>query len=342
MVNELRPHLPRRALVVAAVLLTVFAGRCSKSDSRRASDPFRLAFFPNIIHAQALVGHDEGAFARALGEIELETKQFNAGPSAMQALSSGSIDFAYAGTGPAINAYLKADRELRIVAGAVSGGAVLVARTAGSPEELKGKVLSTPQLGNSQDIALRHWLKTQGLSIAEDRKGDVRVTPTANPHILSLFISRRLEAAWVPEPWGARLIHEGGGHVLVDERDLWPNGAFPTTVLVTTTKVLQARPQQVAAVLRAHIALTARWRSDPATFAHQVNDAYGKLTGKKLPEATLQDAFSRIAPTLDPMPEALAVAAKHAQELGFTSTADIGGLVDMEPLRAALASKNVR
>ena len=342
MPNERRPQPPRRCLVVAALLLTVVAGRCTRSNPRQASDPFRLAFFPNISHAQALVGNEEGAFARALGEIGLETKQFNAGPSAMQALSSGSIDFAYAGTGPAINAYLKADGELRIVAGAVSGGAVLVARTAGSPEELKGKVLSTPQLGNSQDIALRHWLKTQGLSIAEDSKGDVRITPTANPHILSLFISKRLEAAWVPEPWGARLIHEGGGHVLVDERDLWPNGAFPTTVLVTTTKVLQTRPRQVAAVLRAHIALTERWQSDPVTFAHQANEAYGKLTGKKLPEATLRDAFSRLEPTLEPMPEALAVAAKHAQELGFARSADVSGIVEMAPLRDALASKNVR
>ncbi|HEX4803822.1 MAG TPA: ABC transporter substrate-binding protein, partial [Myxococcaceae bacterium] len=298
--------------------------------------------FPNLIHAQALVGHDEGAFARALGEIKLETKQFNAGPAEMQALSAGSIDVAYAGTGPAINSYLKTDRELRIVAGAVSGGALLVAQTARSPADLKGKVLATPQFGNSQDIALRHWLKTQGLSIAEDSKGDVRVTPTANPHILSLFISGRLEAAWVPEPWGARLIHEGGGHVLVDERDLWPNGAFPTTVLVTTTKVLQTRPQQVAAVLGAHIALTTRWRSDPVTFAHQANEAYGRLTGKRLSEATLRDAFSRMAPTLDPMPKALAVAAKHAQELGFTPSADVSGLVEMAPLRDVLATKNVR
>ena len=253
-------------LGLAVALLSVLGVACKRSESR-AMDPFRLGFYPNITHAQALVGHDEGVFARALGDIKLEVSQFNAGPAAMEALSSGSIDFSYVGSGPAINTYLKGGRELRVVAGAVNGGAVLVAKTASSPQELKGKVVATPQFGNTQDIALRHWLKAQGLSIAEDTKGDVRVTPIANPDILSLFISGRLEAAWVPEPWGARLITEGGGHLLVDERDLWPNGAFPTTVLVTTTKVLQTRPQQVEAIVRAHVALTERWRSEMRSLA---------------------------------------------------------------------------
>lgn len=335
---DVRRRLRLRWLVVLPALLATAVGSgCRKS---KAENAVRLAFFPNITHAQALVGNDEGAFARSLGEVKLETRQFNAGPAAMQALSSGAIDFAYAGVSPAINTYLKAGRELRIVAGAVNGGALLVTKTARSPGALKGKLLATPQFANSQDIALRHWLKTQGLSIAEDTQGDVRVTPLANPDILSLFIGRRLEGAWVPEPWASRLIHEGGGHVLVNESDLWPNGTFPTTVLVTTMKVLQARPKEVTAIVRAHVALTERWRSDPVSFAQKSNDAFQKLTGKRLSDAVLKDAFSRLQPTIEPLSEALALDAKNAYALGFIPTADVSGIVDTAPLREALASKN--
>jgi NitT/TauT family transport system substrate-binding protein len=321
-----------------ALLLALFGIACQRSDSQRSLEIFRIGFFPNITHAQALVGNDEGAFARALGDIKLEVKQFNAGPAAMEALSSGSIDLAYVGTGPAINTYLKAGRELRVVAGAVNGGAILVAKTARSAQDLKGKTVASPQFGNSQDIALRHWLKTQGLTIADDSKGDVRVVPISNPDILSLFLIGRLEAAWVPEPWGARLIAEAGGHLLVDERDLWPNRAFPTTVVVTTTQVLSRRPQQVAAILRAHLALTRQWESDSATFARKTNEAFAKLTGKKLAEGILKDAFSRIEPTVQPLPAAMAEAAKHAQELGFVQSADVSGIVDMGPLNAVLSN----
>lgn len=328
-----------RPLAAAALFTCALSAGCTRSN---AGDSFRIAFFPNISHAQALVGNDEGAFAEAVGPVKLEAKQFNAGPAAMQALSSGSIDLAYTGVSPAINTYLKAGRELRIVAGAVNGGALFITKTARSPRELKGKLLATPQFANSQDIALRHWLKTQGLSVAEDRKGDVRLTPLSNPDILTLFIANRLEGAWVPEPWASRLIHEGGGHVLVDERELWPDGAFPTTVVVTTTKVLQTRPREVAAILRAHLALTKRWGADPAAFARQTNDAFQKLTGKRLSEVILKEAFSRIQPTVEPPAEALATAAKHAYELGFASTADVSGIIDRTPLREALASQNSR
>ena len=320
-------------------LLALFGTACKKSEMERSKEPFRIGFFPNITHAQALVGNDEGAFARALGDIKLDVKQFNAGPSAMEALSSDSIDLTYVGTGPAINTYLKGGRQLRVVAGAVNGGAILVTKTARSAQDLKGKTVASPQLGNSQDIALRHWLKAKGLTIADDAKGDVKVTPIANPDILSLFLSNRLAAAWVPEPWGARLIAEGGGHLLVDERDLWPNRAFPTTVIATTTEVLRARPQQVAAILRAHVELTRQWQADPANFARKANEAFGRLTGKKLSDAVLKDAMSRIEPTVQPLPGAMAEAAKHAQELGFVSSSDVSGIVDTSVLNTVLAEK---
>jgi NitT/TauT family transport system substrate-binding protein len=319
-------------LLVLAGLAALGAG-CKREPPAGSPDaPLRLGFFPNITHAQALVGNAEGAFASQPGVGRLEVKQFNAGPAAMEALVAGSLDVSYVGSGPAINTFLKAGRELRIISGAVNGGAVLVVRTVKSAAELKGKKLATPQLGNTQDIALRYWLKQQGLTTNLQGTGDVQIVPLGNPDILGQYLRGGIEGAWVPEPWGARMVAEGGGHILVDERELWPERRFPTTVLVTTRKVLETQRPRVAALLRAHVRLTERWKEDPAGFTTSVNAAFGKLTHKPLPANIAQGAFSRLEPSLDPVPSALATAARHARELGFTSQDDITGLVDLSVL----------
>ncbi|WP_338872486.1 ABC transporter substrate-binding protein [Myxococcus stipitatus] len=313
---------------------------CKRESSRGADAPLRLGFFPNITHAQALVGNAEGAFASEPGVGKLEVKQFNAGPAAMEALVAGSLDVSYVGNGPAINTFLKAGRELRIIAGAVNGGAILVTRTAKTPAELKGKKLATPQLGNTQDIALRYWLKQQGLKTNLDGTGDVQIVPLSNSDILIQYLRGGIEGAWVPEPWGTRMLMdpEGGGQILVDEKTLWPDGRFPTTVVVTTRKVLETQRPRIVALLRAHVKLTERWKKDPETFATQVNAAFGKLTQKPLAPPILKGAFSRLEPSLDPVPSALSTAAKHAQELGFIPSSDISGLVDLSALDEARGS----
>ncbi len=327
-------------LRLAPLLLLLPLAACKKGGGEPGS-PLRLGFFPNITHAQALVGSAEGEFARALGTTKLEVKQFNAGPAAMEALAAGSLDVSYVGPGPAINTYLRGGRELRIIAGAASGGAVLVTRTAKSAKELVGKRVASPQLGNTQDIALRTWLKAQGLAIApsgETRPDAVSVTPLANPDILAQFQRGQLEGAWVPEPWGARLVREAGGHILLDERTLWPEGRFPTTVLVTTRKVLQTRRAELKALLRAHLSLSGRWETEPKNFARAVNTAFAQAVGKRLPEDTLQDAFSRLQPSLDPLSAALAANAQHAHALGFLDAEDVAGIVDtslLDEVRAA-------
>jgi NitT/TauT family transport system substrate-binding protein len=329
------------SLLPLLLLLLLLPSSCKKGGSEPGA-PLRLGFFPNITHGQALVGHVEGEFARALGPTKLEVKQFNAGPSAMEALSAGSLDASYVGPGPAINTYLKGGKELRIIAGAASGGAVLVTRTARSAQELKGKRVATPQLGNTQDIALRTWLGQQGLAIAgsgEVRPDAVSVTPLANPDILAQFQRGELEGAWVPEPWGARLVREGGGQVLLDERTLWPGGRFPTTVLVTTRKVLETRREELKRLLRAHLSLSGRWETDPKGFARAVNTAFAQVAGKPLPDATLQEAFGRLNPSLDPLPQALEANARHAQALGFLPSADIAGIVDTSLLDEVRAAK---
>jgi NitT/TauT family transport system substrate-binding protein len=318
------------------VLCRMMAGcekeRTAGSTARRDTPHgLRVGYFPNITHAQALVGHDSGAFEQAVPGIEM--KLFNAGPAAMEALSAGSIDASYVGTGPAINTFLKGGRELRLIAVAVDSGAVLVTKTARTPAELKGKTLASPQLGNTQDIAVRHWLGQQGLKVNRD----VTVTPLSNPDILGLFIHDKLEGAWVPEPWGARMVAEGGGHILLDERQVWPQRRFHTTVLVTTRKALREQREPLKQLLRVHLELTRQWRRQPGSFIPRVNTAFGKATGKPLSEAILKDAFSRLEPATDVMPEQLQEAAEHARQLGFISNADLSGMIDTSLIQEVMS-----
>ncbi|MFY0563173.1 ABC transporter substrate-binding protein [Archangium lansingense] len=328
-------------LVMGVAALCLAASGCKKEQAGEGSAkqgmkeqrPLRMGFFPNITHGQALVGNASGAFQKAVPGIEM--KMFNAGPAAMEALSSGSLDVSYVGTGPAINTFLKGGRELRIIAAAADNGAVLVTKTARTPAELKGKTLGSPQLGNTQDIALRHWLGQQGLKVGQD----VTVTPLSNPDILGLFINGKIEGAWVPEPWGARMVAEGGGHILLDERDLWPERRFHTTVLVTTQKTLKERPEQIKQLLRAHVELTRSWQQQPEAFISRVNDAFGKVTGHPISEAVLKDAFSRLEPALEVNPGQLQQAAEHARQLGFIPSSDLSGLVDDSLLREVMGAQ---
>ncbi len=311
---------PTLALAAAAAL----AASCNRGRDDR---PLRLGYFPNVTHAQALVGVDDGTLASALGG-RLETRMFNAGPAAMEALLAGELDASYVGPGPAAIAYLRTrGEELRVVAGAASGGAVLVVRDARRPEDLAGKRVASPQLGNTQDVALRVWVRANGLSDKGGTHG-VDVRPISNPDILALFARGDLAGAWVPEPWGARLVAEAGGRILVDERTLWPGGRFPTTLLVVSRRALEKRASDVMALLRGHVALTRRWEQDPRAFARLVNEAYGRRTGKPLPDAILQDAMSRIEPSTDPLAPQLAQMSRQAQALGFAPTGDVSGMVD--------------
>jgi NitT/TauT family transport system substrate-binding protein len=195
----------------------------------------RLGYFPNVTHASALVGVGAGIFADKLGpDVRVETKSFNAGGAAIEALFGDAIDATYVGPNPAINGYVKSKGQaLRIVSGATSGGAFLVVRPEiGGAADLRGKKLATPQLGQTQDVALRSWLKAQGLRTDAQGGGDVSVLPQENAQTLELFKSGDIDGAWVPEPWATRLVQEGGAKVLVDERTLWPDGKFVTTQLV--------------------------------------------------------------------------------------------------------------
>ncbi len=317
-------------------MLALLAAACSRT--RVPEEPFRLGYFPNVTHAQALVGVTEGVFARALGH-PIDARVFNAGPDAMQALVSGQLDASYVGPGPAVIAHLRAGGEgFAVVAGAVSGGSALVVREIEAPARLAGKRIGTPQIGNTQDIALRIWLRGQGLSDERSKPMGVEVVAISNPDIPSAFSRGEIDGAWVPQPWAARLVEEAGGKVLVDERALWEGRRFPTALLVVSRRALVRRRPDVVALVRAHVELTRRWRADPAAFAARANAAFARIAGRTLRPAVLRDAFGSMEPILDPLPDALAGIARDAQSLGYAPPGDVSGLVEAG-LLAEVAAK---
>lgn len=300
----------------------------------------RLAYFPNVTHAPALVGVARGEFQSALGASTLETKVVNAGPEAMEALLAGEIDVAYVGPSPAINTYIKSNgRALRVVAGACSGGASLMARAdtnIQSVRDLDGKRVAVPQLGGTQDVSCRHFLAANGLS-SHEKGGTVEIMPIKNPDILALFLQKQLDAAWVPEPWAARLKAEAGARLVVDERDLWPNRRFTTTVLVVRKAFLDAHPKEVEALLQAHLKVMAWLQRHPDEAQTTVNAELKRLTGKELQPEVLREAWSRVEFTEDPDRASMEAFVQAAVRAGYLpkSGTSVAGLFEMAPLESA-------
>jgi NitT/TauT family transport system substrate-binding protein len=227
----------------------------------------RLGFFPNITHAQALIGVANGTFQQELGSnVKLETKTFNAGPAEIDALFAGEIDAGFIGPSPAVNGYVKSKGDaLRVIAGGASGGASLVVSAASNiktAKDLAGKTIASPQLGNTQDVALRSYIAAAGLKTKENG-GNVTVQPIANADALTQFKQGKLDGAWVPEPW-ATLIVQAGGTRLIDERTLWPNNQFVTTNLIVSRTFLEKYPDVVEALLRGEIKVTQYIQANPA------------------------------------------------------------------------------
>jgi NitT/TauT family transport system substrate-binding protein len=310
-----------------------------------AQTVIRVGAFPNITHAQAMVGKANGWFDRALGSsAKIEWTSFNAGPSAIEALFAGAIDMTYIGPNPTISGYVHSNGEaLRVVAGAASGGAALVVRNDSGiqkPEDFHGKKIGSPQLGNTQDVALRAWLKAHGMK-PTDKGGDVQVIPLANPDQLTLFLQKQLDASWAPEPWATRLIHEGNARLFLDERDLWPNRQFVVTNLIVSTRFLREHPDLVKKWIAAHVDLT-EWINSHLSEAKQIlNQQIQKETGKALAPAVLDEAFSRLQITYDPLRSTLLASAHSAHEAGFLGKQmpDLSGLYDLSTLNQVLAEK---
>jgi len=340
-----RPHPTRHRLIAAVVLALVgsLAAACGGSGgaSSKPSEPVtvHLGYFPNVTHASALVGVEGGIFQKALGTDKLALQTFNAGPAAVEALFSGGLDASYIGPNPAINAYAKSKgAAIRIISGATSGGASLVVKPGiTSAADLKGKKVASPQLGGTQDVALRTWLRDHDLKTDPQGGGDVAILPQDNAQTLDTFKSGAISGAWVPEPWATRLVQEAGGTVLVDESTLWPGGRFVTTQLVVRTAFLRQHPATVERLLEGQVQANTFLHDKPDEAQALVNQGIAKVTGKKLPDAVIAGAWKNLTFTNDPIASSLTVSASHATAVGLLEKVDLAGIYDLAPLNKVLA-----
>ncbi len=307
---------------------------------RSGAARLRLGYFANVTHAPAVIGVGRGAFAQSLGkDTTLEPKVFNAGPEAMEALLAGEIDVCYVGPAPAANTFLKSGgKALKIVAGACSGGAALIARdglNVVTVRDLEGRRVAVPQKGGTQDISLRHFLAAQGLKGTENG-GAVQILAVKNADMLTLFKRGELDAAWVPEPWAARLIHDANARLVLDERDLWPDHKVTTTVIVARRAYLEQHPREVERILSAHLQTLAWMQTHADEARHVVNTELKRITGKALSDVVLREAWTRCDFTADPNAPSIAAFMQAQHEAGYLpAIVDVAQLLDMRPLQQA-------
>jgi NitT/TauT family transport system substrate-binding protein len=354
-------HKPRLLAATAVASLALTAGCAAKVGTKAAAsstpsaaapasdatsaaaaastDKIRLGYFANITHAIPVYGVQKGIFAKHLGSTKLETQIFNAGPAAIEALFGGSLDATYVGPNPAINAFAKSKGEaVRIIAGATTGGASLVVQRDGginTAADLKGKTIATPQKGGTQDVALRAYLQENGIKVGGG-KDAVNVLNTENATTLEQFKAKQIAGGWLPEPWASRLVLEGGGKVLVDEKTRWPEGKFVTTHLLVSTNFLTKHPDVVKRLLEAHVESAALINKDPADAKTTINAALKTLTGKQLKPDVLDRAFAQITVTSDPAAASLAKSKDNAVKAKLLEDVDLKGIYDLTLLNEVL------
>ncbi|MFD5323316.1 aliphatic sulfonate ABC transporter substrate-binding protein [Streptomyces sp. NPDC127092] len=347
----------RRGLAAAAALPLLIGalascgyGSQAKNDQKKvaavgeklSADSVRLGYFPNLTHATALVGDREGIFQKELGGTLLEVSTFNAGPSEIEALNAGSIDIGFIGPSPAINGYTKSKGgNLRIVAGAASGGVKLVVNPEKikTVDDVKGKRIATPQHGNTQDVAFLNWVSQQGWKVdSQSGKGDVSVLRTDNKITPDAYKSGSIDGAWVPEPTASKLVSEGA-KVLLDESDLWPGKQFVITNVIVSQKFLAEHPDVVEAVLRGSVKTNAWIKADRERAKASANARLKELTGKPLGDEVIDGAWPSIRFTDDPLAATLQAQADHAVKSGLLKEPDLVGIYDLKPLNKVLKAE---
>ncbi|GAB3743061.1 ABC transporter substrate-binding protein [Nocardiopsis nanhaiensis] len=329
----------------AAVLATgMVATACGGSGAEGSSgdpDAFTLGYFPNITHVPALVGVENGTFDEALGDVDLATQTFNAGPDVINALFAGEIDASFIGPNPAINGWEQSGgTALHIIAGSTSGGAGLVVQPGlDDTGDLPGTTLSTPQLGNTQDVALRWYAQEQGWDVDTEGGGDLSVLPQENSEIIDSFLLEQIDGAWVPEPHLSRLLLEGDAELLIDEQDLWEEtgGDFVTTHLVVNADFLEEHPDVVEDLLRGHIE-TIDWIGENSEEAQEVAiDHLAELTGGELGPEVVASAFDNVTFTFDPVAPSLQGGADHAEAVDLLEPVDLDGIYELDLLNGLLS-----
>lgn len=347
----------RRGVVAAAVLPLLIGalascGYGSKADDRKtevaaegkklSADTVKIGYFPNLTHATALVGVQEGLIAKELGGTKIATQTFNAGPSEIEALGGGSIDIGFIGPSPAVNGYAKSKGQaLRIVSGSASGGVKLVVNPdkIKTLDDVKGKKIATPQLGNTQDVAFLNWISEKGWKVdAQSGKGDVSVVRTDNKVTPDAYKSGSIDGAWVPEPTASKLVAEGG-KVLLDETALWPDKKFVITNVIVSQSFLEEHADVVEAVLRGTVKTNAWIKANPDKAKASANAALKQLSGKELKPEVIDPAWQSIQITDDPLAATLRGQADHAVKAGLLDKPDLNGIYDLTLLNKVLKTE---
>jgi NitT/TauT family transport system substrate-binding protein len=341
----------RRTLIAAgAAAITALAAGCSSSAASSGSGSgsgsgsashitLRLGFLANITHASALVGLNKGFFTKDLGpNVTLKTQVFSSGTEETTAILAGQLDAAYVGPNPAINAWQKSSgKAIKIISGAASGGASLVVKPSiTSVTQLKGQSLATPSLGNTQDVALRYYLKQHGLTATQTGGGDVSIKPIKpNSDAVLEFKSGQIDGGWEPAPYDYEMVQDGG-KTLVNEASLWPGGKFVTTNLVVTQSFLKAHPSAVNGLLKGQVQANGYINKDRSAAESAANAELTSLLGKGLKPSVLAASFKEITFTNDPIASSLATDAKHAEAVGLLQPVSLSGIYDLGPLNAQL------
>ncbi|MCM3299236.1 aliphatic sulfonate ABC transporter substrate-binding protein [Streptomyces pseudogriseolus] len=313
------------------------------ADAKKLSaSEVKIGYFPNLTHATALVGVQEGLLQKELGGTTIKSSTFNAGPSEIEALNAGSIDIGWIGPSPSINGYTKsAGKNLRIISGSASGGVKLVVNPdrIKTLDDLKGKKIATPQLGNTQDVAFLHWIAEKGWKVdAQSGKGDVSVVRTDNKITPDAYKSGSVDGAWVPEPTASKLVADGA-KVLLDESDIWPDKKFVITNIIVSQTFLKEHPDVVEAVLRGSVRTNAWINAHPDEAKAAANKALEKLSGKALPAEVLNPAWKSITFLDDPLASTLDAQAEHAVSAGLLEKPDLEGIYDLKPLNKVLKAE---
>ncbi|RBM20733.1 aliphatic sulfonate ABC transporter substrate-binding protein [Streptomyces sp. PT12] len=311
-----------------------------------SADEVSIGYFANITHATAVVGLQDGGLIREqLGGTEVNTQIFNAGPSAIEALNSGDLDLTFIGPNPAINGFAQSGGEsLRVVSGAASGGASLVANpeTVPSLDDLEGARIATPQLGNTQDVALLNYLAEEGYEVnAQDGSGDVEVYRIPNAEIPAAFDNGDIDGAWVPEPTAANLVSRGA-ETLLDEGELWENGQFVVTHVIASQDFLAEHEDVVEAVVRGVVHTNAWINENRDEAKEQFNAQLASLPGgSELPPEILDPAFDHVEFLNDPLAATLKTGAEHAVTAGLLDETDLTGIYDLSILNRVLAEEGL-
>jgi NitT/TauT family transport system substrate-binding protein len=340
--RKLRTTTKLLAVGLVAVLATLFAAALPATAAKKQSEPvtLRLGYFPNVTHAPALVGVQAGIFQKALGSnVDLQSKTFNSGTEELTAIQAGALDAAYIGPNPTITAWTQLDKSVKVVSGAASGGAYFVVdKSINSAADLKGKTVASPQLGNTQDVSLRNWLKSKGLNTDTSGGGDVKIVPQDNATSLAAFQAGNIQGAWVPEPWATRLVNEGGGKILVNEADLWPGGKYVTTQLIVTTDFLKAHPDVVQKLVNGQVAANDYIKTNTADAETDVSNGIKAITGKAIDGNLVIASFRNIDFTNDPIASSLVTDNATQKKFGFPAASSLKGLYDLSFLNKALTA----